>query len=606
MCNCSKRDNIKAVPLQPRTEGQTQTYKSDQNVAQAQTSSFPIRICGTQTVSKKDHKKKRHVTVVCCHCCKCECNCQKTHKNDSDLKPKTTRSSASVSKTCNAIKNNIKTVPVFEYNREIRFPEFKSITKKNNYFVTKPKNWNNSLNRYRPWDTIFSNKELLSNFVAPHTKYPRIKATKSDILDERYRYRINEEFASPVSGKIYKLSTFNVTNHMREEPSNLPDPIEVSEDVEYLRKLEEQLKMNLTSRTMLDNICDAILFSHNNNTKHPFLDDLGEMLPSSKSVQTCSSTFLHTFSYPCDDKQQRNVGLVNDKSTQSVAYEKFDFSKSIFSSDVYTQSVPSQNKDYFIDSLLPFQNDFNKSESSLSHEEPFQVNMNLFAFSRSPLSRQIKRSAPCLCDRPIKRFKGSTAIESTGVIVRNMEDILKKMNEIIYMDESKDKHMMSGQVCRKQIERDKRIVQISRISKGLDTEEPRTFETEEETRDFPIKNKIDPGTLQRSNKNDASFSTSVDGDVENSRSAPKFNESLSSSSSLFSKIDEIINRSQETENQIQKVVLHLPPKKTETKRDYANVDLEKYMSPRNSDISNGLTTILESSDEKSEENYNVK
>lgn len=264
ICNCCKPEKLKPCPAQPKTDCHTQTCHSTQNVGHctAQTSKCPIRICGTQTLPKKEHKKKRHVTVVCCHCCQCECNCQKNGGGCTaagDEKPKIVCSSLSSPRSAKAGKDGVNSTRTSALKENTRFPDFKH--RGTDFFPVEAESndWAKSLDRYRPWDTMFSNK-----------KHPWLLGTSSDIYDQRCRHKIDEQFASPVSGRIYKLSPVKIDNSQNDYPANFPDPIDVNKDLEYLDQLENKLKTDLNFRDMLDKICDAILYNHKPDTKEIF------------------------------------------------------------------------------------------------------------------------------------------------------------------------------------------------------------------------------------------------------------------------------------------------------------------------------------------------
>ncbi|XP_057669975.1 uncharacterized protein LOC130902133 isoform X2 [Diorhabda carinulata] len=137
---------------------------------------------------------------------------------------------------------------------------------------------------YRDWN-IFG-KNMLPKFGSYNRMYHQIKNTRSDIFDRHYSLKLEEEFPSPVLGKMYNLSPRSILDPKNYTRSSLPDPIDVDNDFKYLENVKASVKVDHNTRIMLDAACDAILF----NNKH----------------QTAESTLIRKFSYPDVDEDVCN------------------------------------------------------------------------------------------------------------------------------------------------------------------------------------------------------------------------------------------------------------------------------------------------------------
>ncbi|CAH1990432.1 unnamed protein product [Acanthoscelides obtectus] len=279
-CQCCCKSQSKSPPKPRINNGQTQTCPG-QKAEMVQTA-----ICGcvgaTQTQNMKQIKStKKKKIVVCCHCC---CHCIRDDAGGEDDKVQVNRSNwdnvkAGDDRPCFCIQAaNNQNAPSKRLPSKEQYTscDYNGITcntgekaAENEYGVyqgtTRQEKMNPAhLKQFKPWDASLYQQKQFPKYGAPSKKYPWVQRTSSDILDKYYKLKISEEFSSPVTGKTYNLSPIEPLSLDGESiRCSLPEPIEVSEDIEYLEKLESNAKHNdIPSRIMLNAMCDAILYNN--------------------------------------------------------------------------------------------------------------------------------------------------------------------------------------------------------------------------------------------------------------------------------------------------------------------------------------------------------
>lgn len=259
----------------------------------------------TQTKETEKKRKRRHIYVVCC--CQCHQNYPSPCYGCHDIEG--SRENGHVHKCRESpfrerevYRTNVNYAPPFE-------KEHKKLTTKQPTHLNK---------KFEPLymtglpidDMLYHNKPFMK-FGVPSQSYSWVHATKSDIWDQ-FSHTRSQEFSSPVSGKTYNISPTKI--HNPEPELSQFNPLSIEAEMQNLKKIESDIKMDLKSRIMLDAVCDAIL-------------------ANDKEVDTSSSILLNEFISPnitqtehiindlYKSEQTRICSKLNETSLNGVRFE---------------------------------------------------------------------------------------------------------------------------------------------------------------------------------------------------------------------------------------------------------------------------------------------
>ncbi|KAF7280050.1 hypothetical protein GWI33_006480 [Rhynchophorus ferrugineus] len=156
--------------------------------------------------------------------------------------------------------------------------------------------------------------KAFSKFGTPSKSYSWMKAIGSDKTDSntsQYQF-----YKSPLTGKTYDLSSVNIDDQFK---LTLPDAIDVSDDLVYLKQLDKSWKSDKESRLVLDAVCDAIISEHEDNIRKEQVNDIlfKDMAPNSLKdwtkagyeVKKLNNIFDEIFNLvpPSDDEHIENA-----------------------------------------------------------------------------------------------------------------------------------------------------------------------------------------------------------------------------------------------------------------------------------------------------------
>lgn len=441
-CNCSSATTVKC-------DGQTQTTVGE----------------AAQTV-KTESKKKRRL-VVTCHCCCCKC--LETASPQKAKPEKNTNLCICPSKVASDSRSPTNEKPEQIKNERIsrvashsqhstnekrkqtknelissKIPE-KTIQ---NQVIEQIMDHPLNLNKYFPWDSSTFDKKEFPRYGFPSKGRPLLQYTKSDISDKFYSLKIDEEFSSPVSGKTYDLSPLKPDYFDSLVNKRLPELLEVDDEMKYLRKLESEAKMDLSSRVMLDAMCDAVL---NNN------QDIG-----------CFSRYMNQLTYDHNDilHGKQFSSYLSDSSTSELLLKESYGDPLIDNSTVFQQNAAINvvdEVDKLVENLLKtrksnhavnienilckygikrasdktkYTNDTFLLKATENSCEGCSYSKNPPNFPVSPNEKSNKRPASPIPDMGIKKSK--TENRSDSHLNVNLNDIFKKIDIIALKSQEND------------------------------------------------------------------------------------------------------------------------------------------------------------------------
>nr|CAH7714638.1 unnamed protein product [Callosobruchus chinensis] len=484
-------------------------------------------VCGTQTQNikqaSKSTKKKRKL-VVCCHCC---CHCGKDDvRGGEDAKiqvnpdswdnvrhPQQPGGSGLGGKCCRctAAATNHPAADYDVYQNQVKQDKINPVR----------------LKQFKPWDAALYQQKAFPKYGAPSKNYPWVQRTTSDILDKYYKLKISEEFSSPVTGGA-------------SVESSLPEPIEVKEDIQYLEKLETNAKHDIPSRIMLNAMCDAILYSNVDADCPSMLLSEFTYLDKDKGGgcsknNHCSSTQSADFprggsnnstqTQAADDKSIRQhvedtVMKLLEEKEERLGGSDNTFKERIERAGLQKAFNQEEDKEDNSDhkSLESLNNFGSKKHCCFRAHEARSVVPRLYpTFTKTGLLPSIcpyKRSASPARNDQVK--KSRPCLDGGDSMAQSVNDLLDKIDEVALRSQ----------------ENDQKVQNVLHS-----TENPEQIHVER-TSGFHV-----------------NFESSLSGEM--------------SSTEIFRKIDEIVQRSQLNNNKIQNV-LNIIPKVSNSPRDYVS------------------------------------
>ncbi|KAG5885957.1 hypothetical protein JTB14_018411 [Gonioctena quinquepunctata] len=435
-------------------------------------------------------------------------------------------------------------------------------------------NNNTFLKEYKPWDNVlYGNHKCLTKFGLPSRKYQLVQTTRSDILDKYYTMKLSEEFSSPISGKTFNLSPIRFENFDGFTTSTLPDPIEVEEDIKYLNSLEEQVKMDLESRVMLDSVCDAILYDKR-------VREVPSMLNDFTYTDEIENTIFEPFHTHLPQKEielSHKTKLLIDSYT-GVERDFVEPQKTRLKDQNYCDC----REDKCPDTYIPM-NSMHQSEQQILEEIRDLLKM-LFANRKSKLKKEgmenyskpvnATRGTPCNIDDTIKVSNKRTASPVAAESVKKMKTFKdKKSGGENFVNNADSSFKINNKSSKKSLRIQNAIYQTSSTKRKEETECCSQTDQEEFC----------------SNGSD----NTIDG---------------LNTSEIFNKIDEIIMRSKHNSDDIQSVLNTIPKKSGAIcDVDCVNICSSKISREKRCEelASNQLAMISESVDEYSPERQEV-